>query len=320
MGTRASIDLRELEVFLAVYELRSMTAAAKKLSLTQPAVSASIRQLEKKLDTPLIDRSKRPLKPTMAGHWLHGSAYRVVDGTRQIPIAMRSLSRGSSVRLRVGLIDCLSHPFASLMVKRLKSSIHYLSVSSGLARNLRAGLVERSLDLIITNDHLDGLKGITRRPLLQEPYFLVVPRKYRTYATTNSMQEIIKELPLIRWSPHSNIGAQVELHLRRMGIEAPQKFEFESSSSIIGTVASGLGCAIVTPLLLSGTTHILGHVAVVPFPGPKFSRQIDLVTRTLEIDALADRITCIALEILRKQYQPLLLKLAPVAGGWSVFG
>lgn len=320
MRDRAIIELRELEIFLAVCELRSMTAAAKRLSLTQPAVSASIQQLEKKLETPLIDRRKRPLMPTMAGHWLKGSAFRIVDETRQIAISMRNLNRGASLRLRVGLIDCLSHPFASVMVKRLKSSIHYLSVSSGLARNLRNGLVARTLDLIITNDTFDDLEGVMRRPLLQEPYLLVVPRRHRDYAMSQPMQELLKKLPLIRWSSHSNIGSQVELHLRRMGIDAPQKFEFESSSSILGTVASGLGCAIVTPLLLSGSTHALDQVAVVPFPGPRFTRQIDLVTRTSEIDALAERITSIALEILREQYLPLVAKIAPVARGWSVLG
>lgn len=310
MRPTAGFDLRALEIFASVCELRSMTAAAKRLRLSQPAVSQAIKQLEDKLELPLIDRDRRPLTPTTAGNWLASAATQILHDTRQIPIAIRNLDRGSELRLRIGIVDSLSYPFVPVLVKRLRSSINYLSVSSGLAHRLRTGLVERTLDLVITNAPMDDLDGVVRQPVLVEPYVLAVPRDYQVDGA-DRFPRIVQDLPLIRWSSHSNIGMQVEAQLRRMRVEIPRRFEFESAGSILGMVAAGLGCAIVTPLLMFESKSMLDQIRILPFPGPAFSRQIDLVTRMGEIDQLGERICQMTCSILREQYLPAMLKAAP---------
>ena len=62
----ASPTLKQLRAFAAVYELRKLTAAAERLSITQSAVSVLIRQMEEALSTRLFDRTTRSLRPTRA--------------------------------------------------------------------------------------------------------------------------------------------------------------------------------------------------------------------------------------------------------------
>jgi DNA-binding transcriptional LysR family regulator len=157
---------------------------------------------------------------------------------------------------------------------------------------------------------MDDLDGVARRPVLTEPYVLVVPRGYET-ATDTAFPRLVQDLPLVRWSSHSNIGLQIEQHLRRMRVEVPRRFEFESAGSILGMVASGLGCAIMTPLLMFELKDVLSQVRVLPFPGPSFTRHIDLVTRLGEIDQIADRICQMTCSILREQYLPAMTKAIP---------
>jgi hypothetical protein len=52
---------------------------------------------------------------------------------------------------------------------------------------------------------------------------------------------LAKELPLIRWSAQSHIGAEIERQLRRMRVEIPRRFEFDSGSTILSMVAAGIG-------------------------------------------------------------------------------
>ena len=288
-----------------------MTVAAKRLGLTQPAVSQAIKHLEDTLELALLDRERRPLMPTAAGHWLVKEALQILHDTRQIPIAIRRFNRGSALRLRIGIVDSLSYPFVPLLVNRLRSSINYLSVSSGLAQRLRTGLIERTLDLVITNAPMDDVEGVVRRPVLTEPYVRAVPRDVATDASNAEFSQLVQELPLIRWSPHSTTGMQIEQHLRRMRLDLPRRFEFESAGSIVGMVASGLGCAILTPLLLFELKGALNNVCILPFPGPRFSRQIGLATRIGEIDQLADRICQMTRQILREQYLPAMIKSMP---------
>lgn len=65
---KSSIDLWPLRVFLAVCETGSMTDAARKLKLTQPAVSRIIRQLDEAVGLPVMDRDLSPIR------WLADSA------------------------------------------------------------------------------------------------------------------------------------------------------------------------------------------------------------------------------------------------------
>ena len=65
------MDLRRLSCFVAVYEERNMTAAAQRCFVSQPALSASIKQLEQELATPLFQRHKRGVDLTDEAHQLY---------------------------------------------------------------------------------------------------------------------------------------------------------------------------------------------------------------------------------------------------------
>ena len=66
----ADISLRSIEIFLRVVESGGMTSAARLLGLSQSAVSQSILSLEKELNVLLLDRSERPVVPTLSGSLL----------------------------------------------------------------------------------------------------------------------------------------------------------------------------------------------------------------------------------------------------------
>jgi DNA-binding transcriptional LysR family regulator len=311
MATKLGFDLHTLEIFTAVCEARSMTRAAKQLGLTQPAVSHAIRQLEEAMDVALIDRAHRPLTPTTSGYWLAGAAAKILQDTHQIPLALRHLDKGLAVRLRIGIVDSLAVPFVPLMVRRLKRTIHYLSITSGLSRTLWTELVEHRLDLIITNEPRPAIDGIVTHPVLSEPYVLVAPRSLSDGRLSGGLSGLAQTLPLIRWNAQSNIAKDIETQLRRMQIDIGQRFAFDHPGTILSLVAEGLGWAIMTPLSIFGLAPLLSRVSILPFPGPAFSRRLDLFARRGEIDTIAARITEVSRGILQQQYLPRVQKIAP---------
>ncbi|OXJ13618.1 LysR family transcriptional regulator [Burkholderia sp. AU6039] len=75
-------DLNLLRVFLAISELRSLTAAGERLGLTQPAVSHALRRLRNLFDDPLFVRTPSGMAPTDAARQLHGPltrAFGIID-------------------------------------------------------------------------------------------------------------------------------------------------------------------------------------------------------------------------------------------------
>lgn len=311
MTTKLGFDLHMLEIFAAVCEARSMTRAARQLGLTQPAISHAIRQLEAAIGVALIDRSHRPLTPTTSGYWLASAAAEILRDVQRLPAALQRLDTGLAVRLRVGIVDSLAVPFVPMLVRRLQPTIQYLSIVSGLSRALWQGLVDHSLDLIITNEPRPGMDGMVSHRLLSEPYVVAVPRSIAMDERAVTLAALARAHPLIRWNAQSNIANDIETQLRRMQVDAPHRFEFDQPATILSMVAEGFGWAIVTPLSIFGLAPLLSRVRILPFPGPAFSRRLELFARRGEVDTLAARIAELSRGILRERYLPQVRKAVP---------
>ena len=149
-------DLRSLEVFVTMCGTHSMTAAANRLGMTQSAVSQTIRQLERNFGLSLIDRRKRPFRVTAAGEYVRQTATHLLHDAQSMPRAVRQFGKGLPPGLRIGLVDSLTTPFVPELLLRMQGPLSYLSVSAGLAHSLRVSLQEHVLDMVISNDAMDG--------------------------------------------------------------------------------------------------------------------------------------------------------------------
>jgi len=96
------MDLKTLEVFCRIVELRSFTRAAEAVSLTQPTVSGHIKELETELGLPLLDRAGRSVTPTRAGEILYGYARRILGLRMEAQQAIGEHKGGLTGDLAVG--------------------------------------------------------------------------------------------------------------------------------------------------------------------------------------------------------------------------
>jgi len=172
-------DLNSLMIFSAVCETLSMTVAAKQLSLTQSAVSHAIKQLETTLQVSLLDRTQRPMSLTTAGFWLAEASSRILIEARTIPHAMREMTDGQVLRLRLGIVHSLAVPFVPALIGGLKNSIRSVSFLSGAAFPLTNRFLANQLDLMITNDTVTTEENLVRHELLTEPYVIALPKDHR---------------------------------------------------------------------------------------------------------------------------------------------
>ena len=104
---RGAINLQQLQTFYTVLTEGTMTAAAEKLSLAQPAVTQRIRELETTLGVSLLDRRKRPLKPTDKGEVLLYYTKKILNFIQQAEVAVHDTAGELSGELRVGTINSI---------------------------------------------------------------------------------------------------------------------------------------------------------------------------------------------------------------------
>ncbi|GEM78789.1 LysR family transcriptional regulator [Vibrio superstes] len=111
-------SLKQIAVFDAVASHESVSAAAKKLSMTQSAVSMSLSQLESVLDRPLFNRQGNRLVLSHWGHWLRPRAKRLLQDARQIEFGLHEQHLISG-----DLTLCTSQTAAKHLVPALISKI-----------------------------------------------------------------------------------------------------------------------------------------------------------------------------------------------------
>jgi DNA-binding transcriptional LysR family regulator len=279
-------DLGSLEVFVAVSEHGAMATASRRLGLTQPAVSQTIAELERRTGTKLFDRSVRPLALTPAGSLLQQRASALLAEARQIPPLLQDAEQGKPPQIRVGLVDSLAHALTAPLAAFLARRAREVSILSGLTEAHAGAMLTRRLDMFLGVDELPDLDGLERYPLWTESYVLAVPSAGFAPQSAADLRAFAMETPLIRYSARSETGREVERYLRRLELDIPRRFEFDTPHGVTAMVEAGFGFAITTPLCLIEANPAWSKLAIAPLPEPRLRRTLTLVARRSELGSL----------------------------------
>jgi DNA-binding transcriptional LysR family regulator len=285
----AAIDVRALEIFVAVAQAQGMTAAARQLGITQPAVSLAIAHLEEALGTPLVDRSTRPLRTTPAGQVLLRRASRVLADVAQLRGSVSQSAGRPLSNIRIGIVASITALGAPLILA-LQALADELRIWSTLTPDLRDALLERKLDVLVTSESLESIPHLARRVVLREPFVLAIPRDFALARRSLTLASLAESLPFIRYTSRSNIGESIERYLRRRRVNAPRQLELDTSTAVHDMVAAGLGWAMTTPLCLIQSGVSLDAVALRPLDGTPLRRALHVIARDTELPGAVDRI------------------------------
>ena len=114
------MDIRELRYFAAVFAERNLTAAAKRLFISQPSISTAITNLEAELGTALFIRHKKGVVPTAAAEQFYAIARRIIDEADAAKNLFRT--RATRQELKLGLMRTLDIPRTIALLKPLTES------------------------------------------------------------------------------------------------------------------------------------------------------------------------------------------------------
>lgn len=302
-------DLKALRVFLTVVEAGGMTPAAQRLGMTQSGVSQAIAGLEQAVGASLFDRSLRPIALTGAGAALLDEARGLLEAAGQAVATIRALDARPRSTVTIAMAESMAGTTGPALVHRLGSLAERWRIWSGISPDHHAALLSRAVDYVVTGgDELDGLEGLERFELVSEPFVLVLPKGEAL--PTDGFPDPAR-LPFIRYTLRSTIGRQVERQLTRLGLELPNRAEFDTATGQLSAVADGMGWSFTTPLCLAQESHRLPGLTVVAMPRGRFSRTMALVARSDDAGDLATRIAVELRQILRDTVAPKLAEALP---------
>lgn len=256
-----TLDPRRLLVLDAVHSTGSVQAAATRLHLTASAVSQHLSRLEAETGLALVDRSRlgggRSISLTAAGQLLAQHARVVADALAEGERALAALQGDVAGPVVVGAFPTAVRHLVAPAVTRLARShpaLHprVVEVSEpGALHDLAAG----RLDVAVLERDGDAaersLPGMSERPLLRDPYRVVVPA---TWPDVDD-QDVLSG-PWVGGPDGSAARAALERLAAAAGAARPQVvhqcLEFPAALAL---VAAGLGSALVPDLALGQLPH-----------------------------------------------------------------
>ncbi|MBX7053868.1 MAG: LysR family transcriptional regulator [Pyrinomonadaceae bacterium] len=143
------MEIRQLKAFLAIAEAKTFTAGARRVNVTQAAISMQIRQLEDEVGLPLFTRTPRRVIITEAGEYLLERARKILREHDTALSEIAELGGAEHGRLRIGSASAM---FATqqlpgiMQALRVKFPNSELSVSSGTSQALVDKIMHGEID------------------------------------------------------------------------------------------------------------------------------------------------------------------------------
>jgi DNA-binding transcriptional LysR family regulator len=193
------VDVRQLQLFIAVAEEGSIHGGARRMMMAQPAVSKALRSLERQLATPLVQRSPRGIELTAAGQALLGQGYEIVRSLNRTVDIVKEAGRGQTT-LTVGLISGAAS--ASELTSDILSGFRQLCPHvTVVVRELDfvdqfSAVVDGHVDVALVRTPCDDDR-VSTTPLFAEPLVLALRSDHHLAAASKvSAAEMLDETML----------------------------------------------------------------------------------------------------------------------------
>lgn len=163
-------NLTQLKHFKLVAQERSFARAAELANISQPALSNSIKSLERRLDLDLFERSERPVRLTAAGRSILGRVEAILFETRNLDQELANLSSGQGGHIRAGMTTVFSTSLGGPIVAEWHDAHPNVKLDMIVSETteLVAGLRDESLDVIV-GDARDLREGVDDLELIELP-------------------------------------------------------------------------------------------------------------------------------------------------------
>jgi DNA-binding transcriptional LysR family regulator len=274
------LNLTHLRVFRAVCETNSITHAARKLHISQPAASKQLAELETHIGVALLERRPRGVRLTPAGEILGRHARRLFQEEEAAEAALEAL-----LGLELGQLSvAASTTIGSYMVPSVFGDLHaahpnvQLELEIGNAARVEELVQGGQLDLGLSEGSVSS-EGLHVEVFAHDHMVLIVAPGHALARSSSGAlpPEALRGQPFIVRERGSGTREVVEDALGRRGIPITPVMSLGSTEAIKNAVAIGLGIALVSSLTLELELQS-GRLRALELAGLSIRRALHLLT------------------------------------------
>lgn len=261
----SDLNYHHLRLFWEVARAGSLRAAAGRLHLSQPTISAQIKALETSLGEQLFDRTGRGLRLTEQGRHVMESAAEIFALGAEMVRSVHSAGGARPLRLNIGITDSLPKLVAWRLIRPAMRVLPNLQLSclEGHAQELVGLLASGRLDVVLSDEPASSslpVKAFNHLLGHSPVVFCAAPALARQYGKgfPGSLKDAPMLLPASRTAWRHEIDRWFETNRLRPRIVA----EFDDAALMKTAAADGLGCAPIAAVVVDDAAQRYGLKAI----------------------------------------------------------
>ncbi len=272
-------DLRALELLVAVGELESLSAAARRTGTAQPNASRTVARLERRWGVRLLERSPRGAALTPEGRQLAASAERVLARCRRLQEEVERVRGTAAGHVTAAASITVAEYLAPAWLAQFRLSHPEVDVrlqvcnSAEVLRRMTAG--EADVGFVETPQLPAGLGGAA---VAVDRLLLVVTPDHRWAGRPDGIDaaELAAEPLVVR---EAGSGTRSTLDQALAGHPpVPPAMELSSNAAVLGAARAGAGPAVLSELVVRAEVDA-GRLSTVPVRGCRLERTLQAVWR-----------------------------------------
>ena len=236
--------LRQLEAFRAVMQSGSVSRAAQRMFLSQPAVTKLLRGLEEETGLPLFDRSRRHLQPTPEAVKLEGAVATLFAAADRLDRTIDDMRGVGSGELRVAAMPMMGLSLIPRLLARFAQEVQPVRISLVVASSrevhdlVQAGNADLGLALPV------GRSALVAAPPIELPGLVVLPPRHRLARNKSVPLSELHDEPYISLGRQYRLRDQVDELFTVNGVVPRLAAETQNAAAACTMVAAGLGFTI----------------------------------------------------------------------------
>jgi len=245
--------LKQLQAFCEVVRLGSVSAAAKELDSSQPAVSNHVRTFEDEIGTPLFLRRAGRMVPTGISRHVYRAARPLVIGLHRLPLIFEDYHRGDmSEALQVGVGEISTGFVLPPVLRRFRERFPHtrIELRAGSGRDRLKWLRNFDLDVIVAAFAVVP-DDIEFYPLAEANAVLITPEGHPLGDHESVSFQELSGYPMVVPGARSYVREILEVVLALHGLRLDVAVEADGWGTMISHVAAGTGIAIVPDLCVA---------------------------------------------------------------------
>jgi DNA-binding transcriptional LysR family regulator len=241
------MNIYQLQYFCALAETEHYTKAAKILSITQPSLTHSIKELEKELNVCLFTRQGRNIKINEYGKFLYNKVSPILADLEAMKCEMEMLVDPKKEIIKLSFLPSLAQDFIPKVIGNFlgtegNGQVQFI-LNQSTTNHIKEDFKDNKVDIAFASNMEEA--GITSIPILKQELLLITPLDHPLAKFDEINLTETADYPFIFYNETSGLRPVIDKLFKSINVEPKISFLLDDDTTVCGFVSANFGIAIV---------------------------------------------------------------------------